>query len=255
MKKNKITGLIGTIVLHAVLLILLLVIAIRRPQMQEEGGVPVMLGNTELSQGNADPYTLTDVDIMNEPEAPAPDISEPEPVPAVDVKEEVITQTEEETVAVPKKEPKKETKKETPKKETPKKEVPKKDTVKPKEKTEAEKRAEAESGLEGSPTGNAAEGKSTGTGGYGTFDLNGRSLGSGGLPMPVYNVQDEGRVVVTITVNPAGQVISTSINKRTNTVNAALRKAAEEAARKARFNQVDGVNNQTGTITYYFKLK
>ena len=32
-------------------------------------------------------------------------------------------------------------------------------------------------------------------------------------------------------------------------------KAAEEAARKARFNQVDGVNNQTGTITYYFKLK
>ena len=101
MKKNKITGLIGTIVLHAVLLILLLVIAIRRPQMQEEGGVPVMLGNTELSQGNADPYTLTDVDIMNEPEAPAPDISEPEPVPAVDVKEEVITQTEEETVAVP----------------------------------------------------------------------------------------------------------------------------------------------------------
>ena len=79
MKKNKITGLIGTIVLHAVLLILLLVIAIRRPQMQEEGGVPVMLGNTELSQGNADPYTLTDVDIMNEPEAPAPDISEPEP--------------------------------------------------------------------------------------------------------------------------------------------------------------------------------
>ena len=282
MKKNKITGLIGTAVLHILLLILLLVIAIRRPQVQEEGGVPVMLGNTELSQGNADPYTLTDIDIMNEPEAPAPDVSEPETVPPVEAKEEIITQTEEETVAVPKKEPKKETpKKEKPKKETPKKDVPKKEAVKPKEKTEAEKRAEAEkaaaekkagafgkgtqmgnkgtgttgSGLEGSPTGNSSEGKSGGVGGYGTFDLNGRSLGSGGLPMPVYNVQDEGRVVVTITVNPAGQVISTSINKRTNTVNASLRKAAEEAARKARFNQVDGVNNQTGTITYYFKLK
>ena len=292
MKKNKITGLIGTAVLHILLLILLLVIAIRRPQVQEEGGVPVMLGNTELSQGNADPYTLTDIDIMNEPEAPAPDVSEPETVPPVETKEEIITQTEEETVAVPKKEPKKE----KPKKETPKKDVPKKETVKPKEKTEAEKRAEAEKaeaekkaaaeraaaeaaakkiagafgkgtqmgnkgtgttgfGLEGSPTGNSSEGKSSGVGGYGTFDLNGRSLGSGGLPMPVYNVQDEGRVVVTITVNPAGQVISTSINKRTNTVNASLRKAAEEAARKARFNQVDGVNNQTGTITYYFKLK
>ena len=109
MKKNKITGLIGTAVLHILLLILLLVIAIRRPQVQEEGGVPVMLGNTELSQGNADPYTLTDIDIMNEPEAPAPDVSEPETVPPVETKEEIITQTEEETVAVPKKEPKKET--------------------------------------------------------------------------------------------------------------------------------------------------
>ena len=297
MKKNKITGLIGTAVLHILLLILLLVIAIRRPQVQEEGGVPVMLGNTELSQGNADPYTLTDIDIMNEPEAPAPDVSEPETVPPVEAKEEIITQTEEETVAVPKKEPKKETpKKEKTKKETPKKDVPKKEAVKPKEKTEAEKRAEAEkaaaekkaaaeraaaeaaakkiagafgkgtqmgnkgtgttgSGLEGSPTGNSSEGATAGTGGYGTFNLGGRSIGEGGLPRPVYNVQDEGRVVVTITVNPAGQVISTSINKRTNTVNASLRKAAEEAARKARFNQVDGVNNQTGTITYYFKLK
>ena len=263
MKKNKITGLIGTAVLHILLLILLLVIAIRRPQVQEEGGVPVMLGNTELSQGNADPYTLTDIDIMNEPEAPAPDVSEPETVPPVETKEEIITQTEEETVAVPKKEPKK---------ETPKKEKPKKEAAAERAAAEAAAKKIAGafgkgtqmgnkgtgttgSGLEGSPTGNSSEGKSGGVGGYGTFDLNGRSLGSGGLPMPVYNVQDEGRVVVTITVNPAGQVISTSINKRTNTVNASLRKAAEEAARKARFNQVDGVNNQTGTITYYFKLK
>ena len=105
------------------------------------------------------------------------------------------------------------------------------------------------------PPGTPAAAKPTGTGGFGTFDLNGRSLGPGGLPKPVYNVQDEGRVVVTIVVNPAGQVISTSINKRTNTVNPALRKAAEEAARKARFNTVSGVNNQSGTITYYFKLK
>ena len=41
-------------------------------------------------------------------------------------KEEIITQTEEETVTVPKKEPKREIpKKEKPKKETPKKDVPK----------------------------------------------------------------------------------------------------------------------------------
>ena len=294
MKKNKITGLVGTLVLPALLLILLFLIALRTRKAQEEGGVPVMLGEVPASQGNADPYTLTDVDILEEPEIPT-EVAQPEPVPEIETKTEMITQEEEPTVAVPKKEEKPKPK---PKKETVKKQPvkAKEQPVKPKEKTEAEKKAEAErlaaekkkaeekaaaeaaakrvagafgkgtqignkgtgttgSGIEGSPTGNAAEGKSTGVGGYGTFDLNGRSLGSGGLPRPVYNVQDEGRVVVTITVKPAGEVISTSINKRTNTVNAALRKAAEEAAIKARFNSVDGVNNQTGTITYYFKLK
>ena len=291
MKKNKVTGLVGTLVLHAVLLVLLFLIAISKPKAQEEGGVPVMLGNMEMAQGNADPYTLTDVDILDEPQLPT-EVSVPEPVPTPPVESEMITQEDEPTVAVPKKE----TPKPAPKKEVVKKEKPKKEPVKPKEKTEAEKRAEAErlaaekkaaeeraaaeaaakriagafgkgtqmgskgtgtsgEGIQGSPTGNAAEGQSTGVGGYGTFDLNGRSLGPGGLPRPIYNVQEEGRVVVTITVNPAGQVIHTSINKRTNTANAALRKAAEDAARKARFNSVSGVNNQTGTITYYFKLK
>ena len=291
MKKNKITGLVGTLVLHVVLLILLLLIAISKPEVQEEGGVPVMLGNMEMAQGNADPYTLTDVDILDEPQL-STEVSAPKPVPTSPVESEMITQEDEPTIAVPKKE----TPKPTPKKEVVKKETPKKELVKPKEKTEAEKRAEAErlaaekkaaeeraaaeaaakriagafgkgtqmgskgtsevgEGLQGSPTGNAPEGQSKGVGGYGTFDLNGRSLGPGGLPRPVYNVQEEGRVVVTITVNPAGQVIHTSINKRTNTANAALRKADEDAARKARFNAVGGVNNQTGTITYYFKLK
>ena len=294
MKKNKITGLVGTLVLHAILLALLFLIAIRTPKAMEEGGVPVMLGEVPVSQGNADPYTLTDVDILEEPEIPT-EVAQPEPVSEIQTKTEMITQEEEPTIAVPKKEEKP---KPTPKKEKVKKQPAKakEQPVKPKEKTEAEKKAEAErlaaekkkaeekaaaeaaakrvagafgkgtqignkgtgttgSGIEGSPTGNAAEGKSTGVGGYGTFDLNGRSLGPGGLPRPVYNVQDEGRVVVTITVNPDGQVIGTSINKRTNTVNASLRKAAEDAAKKARFNAVDGVNNQTGTITYYFKLK
>ena len=291
MKKNKVTGWIGTVVLHAVLLVLLLLVAVSKPEMQEEGGVPVMLGNMEMAQGNADPYTLTDVDVLDEPQLPT-EVSAPEPVPTPPVESEMITQEDEPTVAVPKKE----TPKPAPKKEVIKKESPKQEAVKPKEKTEAEKREEAErlaaekraaeeraaaeaaakkiagafgkgtqmgskgtgtsgEGIQGSPTGNATEGKTTGVGGYGEFNLNGRSLGPGGLPRPIYNVQEEGRVVVTITVNPAGQVVHTSINKLTNTANVALRKAAEDAARKARFNTVSGVNNQTGTITYYFKLK
>lgn len=279
LKKNKVIGIVCTVVLHLLVLLLLFLLKLTVPAEQEEGGVPVMLGNTELAEGEADPYTLTEVDMMPS-EEPS---SSQEAAEAPAVEQPMITQQDEPSLQV---------KKETPKKETPKKEQPKKTPVKtetkpvnkPKEKTEAEKRAEAEkaaaqaaankiagafgkgsqmgskgnasgAGLQGSPTGNSSTGKTSGVGGYGTFDLNGRSLGSGKLPVPVYNVQDEGRVVVTIVVNPAGQVISTSINKRTNTVNPALRRAAEEAARKARFNAVDGVNNQSGTITYYFKLR
>jgi TonB family protein len=111
------------------------------------------------------------------------------------------------------------------------------------------------SGLQGSVTGNSATGKNSGVGASGSFDLNGRSLGKGGLPTPVYNVQDDGRVVVAITVNPAGQVVSANVQmKGTTTTNAALRKAAVDAAKKARFNEVEGTTNQSGTITYYFKL-
>lgn len=269
-RKSEIIGAVGTLAVHIAVIIFLYLMFIRKPDMTGESGVPVMLGNVEMAKGMFDPNTMTEVDIQSEP------VATPEEVVPQESEQEMITQTEEETVAIkPKAEPK-------PKKETPKKKEEKK---KPVEKTEAEKRAEKEkaaaeaankaiagafgkgaqmgskgnattgTGVQGSVTGNSSTGKTSGVGGYGEFDLNGRSLGEGGLPRPVYDVQDEGKVVVTIIVNPAGVVINTSINKQTNTVNAALRRAAENAAKKARFNVIDGVNNQQGTITYYFNLK
>lgn len=249
-----------------------------------------MLGNTEMAQGDADPYTMTEVDVLPQPEAEVPEEVPASPEP--EVKQPLITQHEESPVKVKKEEPKKEApkkkeeKKVEKKKETPKEVKQEKPKERPKEKTEAEKRAEAEkaaaaaasskiagafgkgskmgskgdgqsgTGIQGSPTGNSDTGKATGVGGTGTYDLDGRSLGPGGLPKPIYNVQDEGRVVVTIVVDPQGRVVSTDINKRrTNTVNPQLQKAALDAARKARFNTINGVDNQSGTITYYFKLK
>lgn len=257
--------MVGTAVLHVLVVLLLFSLTLVRPEPQEEGGVPVMLGETALAAGGADPYELTEVDVVTQPESE---------MPRPEVEDALITQTDEPSVQIKKEEPKKE---QTEEEKAGQPEV--------REKTEAEKREEAEraaaqaaaskiagafgkasqmegkrtaesaTGVQGSPDGNSGDGKTSGIGGYGTFDLNGRSLGEGGLPVPVYNVQDEGRVVVTIVVNPAGKVVGTSINKRTNTVNPALRRAAEEAARKARFNAVDGVDNQSGTITYYFRLK
>ena len=103
--------------------------------------------------------------------------------------------------------------------------------------------------------GGVSETKTTGEGGYGTWDMGGRDI-IGGLPTPsIQGIQEEGRVVVTITVDPEGNVIATSINNRTNTTSLQLRQAAEQAAKKTKFSAVGGKNNQTGTITYYFKLK
>ncbi len=280
MKNNRLQGIIGTVVVHLIILLILFVVTLHAATPEEESGVPVMLGSAELSQGDADPYTLTEVDVLDELQ---PETAPTDPSVETPSEQEMLTQDLEETVAMkPQKKPvKPKTEVKTPPKKQP--EQPKQPTKTP-EQIAAEKRAAAEkaaaeeaakkiagafgkgssmgnrgtgttgSGVQGSPTGNSNTGKSTGVGGVGSWDLNGRSL-TGSLPIPVYNVQDEGRVVVTIVVNPSGRVISTSINKRTNTVSTALRRAAEEAARKARFNVTDGVNNQTGTITYYFKLR
>ncbi len=288
-QKGKYVGLVGALAVHMLILLLLFLVSFALPIIQEEGGMPVMLGDTPDAYGFADP-SLVDVDVMPQEALTTEALDAPD-VPS---EQDLIVQEEEETVAVPAK--KQETKKETPK---PAVTTPRQPTAQ--EKAEAvrratEARAEAErkaaeeaaaeqqrqaqaaarsrvsgafgrgtqmgsrgntegEGLQGSPDGNSDTGATEGVGGYGSYSLGGRSIGPGGLPRPTYNVQEEGRVVVDITVNPAGQVIATGINRQTNTVSAALRRAAEEAAKKARFNEVSGTNNQTGTITYYFKLK
>ena len=85
------------------------------------------------------------------------------------------------------------------------------------------------------------------------YTLSGRSLSS--FPKPLCVVQEQGRVVVNITVNPAGLVIAASINPLTNTTSTTLRNASIKAAKKARFNTIDSMNNQQGTITYHFELR
>lgn len=254
--KSQIQGLVVTLAVHAAAVVLLMLLAMRAPLQEAESGIPVMMGNTELAQGHTESYQFTEVssiksDVPNIENAPQ---TQPEP----QVEEPLITQPDEPTVDMP----------------TP-------------EEIEAQKRAEAErlaaeraaqqmasafgkgfemgskgeatdkveEGTQGAETGVSAADKATGLGVQGTFDLNGRNISGDGLPVPVNTVQDEGRVVVNITVNPAGKVVATSINRRTNTVNPELRKAAEDAAKRAQFNQINAVDNQTGTITYYFKLR
>ena len=106
-------------------------------------------------------------------------------------------------------------------------------------------------GIQGSPNGNNATGASRGNAGYGEYDLGGRGI-LGTLPRPTFNVNASGKVVVRITVNPQGQVIAAEPTTGTTTSNQALRTAAVEAAKKAKFAVADNAGNQQGTITYNF---
>ena len=82
-------------------LLLLFLLKLTVPAEQEEGGVPVMLGNTELAAGNADPYTMTEVDVMPS-EAPS---SAPEAAAEPEVEQPMITQQDEPSLQVKKEKP------------------------------------------------------------------------------------------------------------------------------------------------------
>ena len=73
---------------------------------------------------------------------------------------------------------------------------------------------------------------------------------------PIYNSQEQGIVVVLITVNQSGDVINAiSGAKGSTTLNKNLLKRAKEAALKTKFNEKKSApKNQQGKIIYYFSL-
>ena len=88
-----------------------------------------------------------------------------------------------------------------------------------------------------------------------SFSLQGRSV-SGGFPKPTYNLQKSGKVVVEIRVDQNGVVTYAQATAKGSTLyDTTLWKAAEEAARRARFNvDKNSTISQMGTITYIFTL-
>ena len=116
-------------------------------------------------------------------------------------------------------------------------------------------------GNQGVPTGDPNAGTygpgGSGSGNQGTgvsFDLSGRSARS--LPKPVYPGDDEGVVIVKVTVDKNGNVTAAEPGARGTTImDQRFWNEARQAALKAKFN-VD--NNapafQQGTISYRFRL-
>ncbi len=101
------------------------------------------------------------------------------------------------------------------------------------------------SGVKGNPVG-----KGFGSMNSNTWTLKGRDCKA--LPKPSSNFNQQGRVVVNIVVNEAGNVISASIGDGTTISDRPTQQLALDAARKAQFSKGD--TPQRGNIIYTFRI-
>lgn len=114
------------------------------------------------------------------------------------------------------------------------------------------------SGTQGAPIGdpNVTNRTGTGLGSEGDkYSLEGRTAEK--LPRPEYPIEEQGKVVVNITVDKNGNVIRAEATPSgSNIQNMELWRAAERAAFKAKFNKApEAAAEQHGSITYHFNLK
>jgi TonB family protein len=115
-------------------------------------------------------------------------------------------------------------------------------------------------GNQGDPRGSVdskvrGTGGGLGDGGNISYDLGGRGVLK--LPSPKYDYQEEGKVVVEVTVDKQGKVIQAIPGaKGSSILDEYLLKVAKEAALQAQFEtDANAPAVQKGTITYNFKLK
>lgn len=263
--RNRAIALVTTIAIHVGLLVLLLFLFLKSEVPEEGGGILVNIGDTPLASGMFMPHQL-------EPDYQA---ESPEPTPQVEDNGLLTQETPEAPEVKAPEKPKKDNAEEQRRLKQKRLEEQRK-----REEQEAARRRDAirrsvsgafsntgssgtggdpmaPAGKAGSPDGNVASGgTNAGVGGFGSFSLAGRGLAAGtALQKPSYSVQEEGVIVVSITVNPSGAVIQALIGPGTTIGSKKLRDSALRAAKATRFNAVDELNNQTGTITYRFQLK
>lgn len=254
--KDKSIALAGTVLIHLAILVLMLMMGFKKNIPVTEEGLLVNFGNVDEAQGLFEPAG-------EEITKPAPE----EVIPASQNKpDEIITQDIEKSVSLSEQKKQKEDAQRKAIEDQKRKEQERKASEirnqaasvfgKPTGSGTSQGTSKTGSGNQGAVDGSVTSGNTKGSGyGSGYFSLNGRST-QGSLPMPSYSVQEEGVVVVKILVNPQGSVINaTVLLQGTNTDNNTLRTSAVNAARLAKFNAIDGNQNQSGTITYQYRLR
>jgi colicin import membrane protein len=279
-------GIAGTIIFHLAALIICLLVGFSVPPPPEtELGIVVNFGTDETGLGMIEPSAPA-----FQEEASPPPVAEPE---ITTEEEPVLTQDIEEAPEVKKVDPEAEKKKkEEMEAERIRQQQLEAEKIRKEQEEIERKRIEAEQrrqsdimdrtrkaledsknagtsstsegvaggeGNQGVPSGdlnsqNRGEGGGTGNSGI-SYDLGGRGFQK--LPLPKYDYQEEGKVVVEVSVDRSGKVIQAIPGIRgSSTLDEYLLKVAKEAALQAQFvAKPDAPIIQKGTITYNFVLK
>lgn len=256
---------VGTAVLMLLLFLLLWFIRLSAVRPEEEEGVEVAFGEVaeaggyESQQSEAVPL-------------PAPQPSSPAPS-AAPSDNDLMTQEDEEALALRKEQEKKERERrqaEAAEKQRQREEQARLEAErKAREQAEAERRAKEAEAIakasewakkfgdnnnadgSGDSQGAGQKGNPIGHGSIGGNDwsLSGRNARD--IPKPANTFNQEGKVIVEIRVNAAGQVVNAT-HKGGNVSDKQTIQLALDAARKAKFTE--GEHDQLGTITYNFKF-
>ena len=245
-KKDKGIAIAGTIVVHALAVLVLFLMAFKTPlPLPGEEGVEVDLGMMDQGMGNI------------QPEKPAiPMASQPRHQPNKS-KEDIVTQKDDDAPAI-----------EKPKNTKPKQEKPPeepKPTVNQRALFKGNNNPQAggsegitgQPGDQGKPNGLAGIKKYDGNGGKGNgtgYDLGGR--GAKSLHRPNDDFSEEGVVVVNIWVNREGKVVKAEVaTKGTTVINSDMRQKAVQAALRSTFAaDSNAPEEQHGTISYTFVI-
>lgn len=259
-RKDKTIAVVGTILVHALLLLVLFFMAFRTPlPLPGEEGVEVDLGLYNQGMGLVQP------DNPAIPEQATP--PKPQEDESTKSKEEIVTQDTEEAPSI-QKEKEKEQKENTVKPKEKPKETPEEkpqQTLDPRALFKGKDKAQdggsegitGQPGDQGNPNGLKDIKKYDGQGGKGNglgYDLGGR--GAKSLQRPSEEFPEEGHIVVEIWVDRQGNVIRTFITKGTDIANTEMRNMALDAARRSKFApDPNAPEEQKGTITYNFVKK
>ena len=270
--QDDLSATIGTIIVHAVLLLILSLIFFTTKVADEDSGILVDIGDYYVSTGPFEPrYT------QQTPQIEIPPQPQVKTAPA---KEELITQNTEETVAMPASK-KKDEQVSDENAQRAREAAERKRIDEEKKRQEAEQKLKEEvinnqmsksfgSGAsldkvqgpsttvtqnQGSPSGNSDKGSNDEIGGFGPLNLGGLYTGEGGLQKPKILGQEVGKIVFDIVVTPEGNVISAIIGRGTNIDDADMRKGAEDAAKSTKFNKTNKTQNRPGTIIYNYTIE